>query len=192
MEPRIGYGLDLGIKSGALVRVTTSSVPGQKLQTSTISEWETGPKMSDGLSNTLWFCSEAILKPFYKDIDTLPVNMTPNNGLLIGIDWDLSEAFWGNRLAAGLKAFVSGYLYRAFIDAGFRPLVVSPAAVRQILYLRSNAKKEVVWKAFDLLHPGILLEGSEHVYDATILGWAVHQAASNQSQHNTGRVSRKR
>lgn len=189
MEPRISYGLDLGIKSGALVRVHLDEAG---TRPTVISEWLKGPKMSDGLSNTLWFFSQNVIKPFYKDVEGLAVNMTPGNGVLIGIDWDLSEAFWGNRLAAGLKAFVGGYLYRAFIDSGFRPLVVSPAAVRQVLGLRSNAKKEVVWKAFDLLHPGALLEGSEHVHDAVILGWAVHQAASNQSQHNTGRVARKR
>lgn len=161
----ISIGVDFALRKGSVVALDDF---GGYL----ISTWRL-EKASESVLTLVSLLQSSILGPIegWKRAERVSSQSGP---IVIGIDWDPREAFWGSRKSANKKTFGVGYLYRAFLSYNFRPLLIPPCAVRRALGLSPTEKKEVVHKhflqrVFPSEVPVTLLQAGSDNLDALIL-----------------------
>jgi len=163
----IGIGIDFALRKGSVVVLDHT---GAYL----LSAWNQ-KKASATVQVLVGLLQRSILRPiehWREHGGVLPPIVSAS--VVIGIDWDPREAFWGSRKSANKKTFGVGYLYRAFLSYDFRPLLIPPSAVRRFLGLSPTEKKGVVHerflqRAFPVeVPPELLPVGSDNL-DALIL-----------------------
>lgn len=111
----------------------------------------------------------------FMQTEMVPIFMQ-HQGLPVAIDWSPYEVLMRtNRLTVIHKAFLAGYLYRALLSHGSRPVCISPNAIRRCLGVKRNTPKEKVWTMF-LRRSGISSGNmNSHERDALILAWVLDQ-----------------
>lgn len=163
-------GIDLGIKSGAAVLLTSQEAV-------VVASWlKSNVRVSDPPNEQLQYLQDVLITPLSRVLmQRLPL------GSLVAIDWDPNDAYWGNSKQAAVKGLLAGYLYRYLVSQSYRPVFMPPAYVRQRLDLRQKSNKHEVFSRM-----GFLLEGqpeilscysnmNEHEKDSFILAKLVDQ-----------------
>lgn len=159
------YGLDLGLKTGGLVRATFN---GQAVPVK-LAEWTRGPNFKRvSVTEACSYIHQQVCVSFIDDL----ANFSDDDHLWVAIDWDPTDAFWGHRTNAVYKAFMAGYLYRFFATYKATPVFVPPRIIRTFLTLNPKSDKEMVWEAFEA-HTGFQLNDNwtSHTKDGLVLAY---------------------
>ncbi len=161
-------GLDLGIRTGSLVKIEIN--PKYKLlsHSEVLFSWTDGPSMSTSLTSICQFFEENVYP-----------HISFENGGYIGVDWNLAEIHWGgNKKNASIKTFVAGQLYRECQRENVACVFVSPRYVRSFFGFNSQVGKFDVQRKFLSLPTiseyqyHVLDDGmTEHDIDALILAY---------------------
>lgn len=134
---RTYYGFDLGIKAGAICRLS----PGGSI---TFLPWP---------EKALWRKiplqdAEAVIRLHHDQILLPWYDQSSPASVCFG-DWSVREVLWGRtmRTSAVLKAYLAG-LYTGVLRPSVQVTWISPQLLRKVLDLGPTEKKEVVWAAF--------------------------------------------
>jgi len=92
-------------------------------------------------------------------------------GHIVGIDWDQTSIFWGNRRAGALMTYMMGYMIHGLETKGTVPIIIPPSTMREALGLEKKASKEEVWSVIDSLPEDHGQSGD--VADALVLSFMV-------------------
>jgi hypothetical protein len=168
-------GIDLGIRSGAVVDVGFHMINDMPKIYSLKTLWTGERKRGKTARTNRGQLDPAGLAQIGQDI---LAGITDLNEVVVGIDWGLHEAYWGSRKPALQKAFLAGYLYRRLLEYGALPLFIPPMEVRKFLGLKQGAEKSAVWDAFlpFCSMTAITEPRNEHEIDAAILAVLGHVA----------------
>lgn len=166
MSPLFGFGIDLGLTTGAVVAIACSSPKGFYVEDATVlSSWNEQNNLGVRLRSTpdevAVFAQTQIIRPLSNRI--IP-------GMTVGIDWTPQDVFWGARLTAVKKAFLMGYVYMGILTMGGRPLILPPDLLRKYAGLPRGASKEKVQGHYFRYWRDVSTEPyNEHEVDSIIL-----------------------
>lgn len=169
----IAVGIDLGIRSGAVVVVEFEVYPALMVTGMTTTWKGQRARGKRNASKRPDLDVTELARIGQKQLGGIPESVFEVPGRIVGIDWGLHEAYWGSRKPALQKAFLAGYVYRRLLGLGAMPLFIPPIQVRKYLGLKANATKEQVQLAF-LPSVGSHLHAAfnamnEHEIDAVVL-----------------------
>lgn len=164
------YGLDLGIKTGALIELR-ENIDEYRV----ISSWTKGPKTTEFVNIVEHM--DNILKP-------LP---HLRGQAWLSADWSPYEVFLrGNRVAIQMKAFAFGYLFYGLQSKGFKTVFTPPAAVRKFFDLPKNADKLAVQSSLKQQWKGEPIRlANEHEMDALVLAYLLRFNYSTLSKEKS-------
>lgn len=164
------FGLDLGIKRGAICRLMRTGRGTPPL----VSFLPWSPR----LDGTPLKDSNQLIRIHVEDHIEPWAEMRESGlqeSLLCFGDWTVSEVHWGrtNKTSASLKSYLAG-LYTGFLSPAITVAWISPAKVRESLRLAPTAQKPAVWAAMEqacgLLGPELFSAPSnDHEKDALTL-----------------------
>lgn len=141
MTPPSFFGLDLGVKNGAVARLTLLS--STEAPAVSFLPWPSALLQSIPLGD-----HEKLIRTHGRLIDSW-LTKTPVDASYRGFgDWSVQEVNWGRtlRVPASLKSFLAG-LYTGALSPQVLLTWVAPRLVRRSLWLLPNASKADVWKA---------------------------------------------
>jgi len=166
---RSALGLDLGLCTGAAVLLNNQSEY-------TVLYRHSSP-LPRGI-DSLITVAEAWADALERGIDL--------GAQVCGIDWNLNETYWGNRVQAAMKAFIAAYLFRS-AENRIQVFFISPNQVRRIVGLRPNAPKADVFQQFCVNNQQM----DEHVADALVLAQILIRMEVEGGEHDGKTESRK-
>lgn len=145
--PLTAIGVDLALNHGAAVGCDGSSTP------SLLCAWDRGA-LTHGPHGDKWSSMEAKGRKrtyplLLKYSQGLFAQLLPflQEGVIVGVDWDPTESFWGSRVSANQKTLILGYLSRGIVSYGAIPVVLNPSVVRNYYGLKGKVSKGEVWTA---------------------------------------------
>lgn len=155
-------GIDLGLRSGAVVLVTFSA-PATPLHIVSIDRLLTTERRRNR-SGANWTPVSIAQRgqQLFRGLESL-------DGLPVGMDWSPMEAYWGDKKNAVMKSFLAGYVYRRCLSEGAKPLAISPMQVRKTFGLKQGAPKEDVHRVLHRYMSDVPPDLSEHEADAILL-----------------------
>lgn len=135
------FGFDLGVKNGAVARVTPLS--STEVPAVSFLAWPKSLLQAIPLTE-----HEKLIRAHSQMIEQW-LTKTPVDASYRGFgDWSVQEVNWGRtlRVPASLKSFLAG-LYTGALSPQVLLTWVAPRLVRRSLWLLPNASKEEVWRA---------------------------------------------
>jgi hypothetical protein len=175
----IGYGLDPGLRHGALVRSLFHFSDERKLitlrQVDVCYRWDKLSAMS--------LTQNSPYEKYQSLGSQVASSLTNDHGVPVAFDWDRSAVYWSKTGVQLVQlAYLVGYMTRAFHTAGHPVIMMQPSEIRKLFGLSAREKKEKVWEAFQQtvkVEHSLNLQLSDaysDLRDSVILGYCVAQA----------------
>lgn len=174
-------GVDFALKAGATAEVDFDPTTHKVLSFRPGPSWKNGPSSKDHPSHLIDY--------FMGVFDYFKVFRVTRR--YIGIEWDPTEAFWGSKIPAVMKAFVLGSLYQYLLSIGNFPVTVAPQKLREALGLPARTSKEEMHDYFREHHiPEPSLDAWDDsgpdMKDAVIVAFALYHAITSALEEPHG------